>query len=75
MFLGFTALCLATVLANCLLAQAPQPANPQTPAPEKKGREYTISGPRDLWNAVSEVVSRIAKSKQLKLSSGTPTGN
>lgn len=29
-----------------------------------KGREYTISGPRDLWNAVSETVSKIAKSRQ-----------
>lgn len=32
-----------------------------------KGREYTISGPRDLWNAVSEVVSRIAKNKESKV--------
>lgn len=29
-----------------------------------KGREFTISGPRDLWNAVTETVSRIAKFKQ-----------
>lgn len=29
-----------------------------------KGREYTISGPKDLWNAVTEVVTRIAKSKE-----------
>jgi hypothetical protein len=28
-----------------------------------KGYEYTISRPRDLWNAVSEMVSRIVKSK------------
>jgi hypothetical protein len=31
-----------------------------------KGREYTISGPRDLWNAVTEVVSRISKSRQAR---------
>lgn len=31
-----------------------------------KGREYTIDAPRDLWNAVSEVVARIAKTKQTK---------
>ena len=37
-----------------------------------KGREYTISGPRDLWNAVSEVVSRIARSKESR--NGVPTG-
>ena len=40
---GLAPLCLALALCNCLLAQAPQPANPQTPAPEKKGREYTIN--------------------------------
>ncbi len=28
-----------------------------------KGYEYTISRPRDLWNAVTEIVSRIVKSK------------
>jgi hypothetical protein len=31
-----------------------------------KGREYTISGPRDLWNAVTEVVSRISKTRQTR---------
>ncbi|MBL8231097.1 MAG: acetyltransferase [Bryobacterales bacterium] len=31
-----------------------------------KGQEYTISKPRDLWFAVSEIVSRIVKSKQGK---------
>jgi hypothetical protein len=36
-----------------------------------KGREYTISGPRDLWNAVTEVVSRIAKSRQSRAKSTT----
>lgn len=36
-----------------------------------KGREYTISGPRDLWNAVTEVVSRIAKSHQTRLRAAT----
>ena len=35
-------LCLVLTFCNCLLAQAPQPANPQTPPVEKKGREYTI---------------------------------
>ena len=29
-----------------------------------KGYEYTISKPRDLWFAVSEMVSRIVKTKQ-----------
>jgi len=29
-----------------------------------KGQEYTISRPRDLWYAVTEMVSRIVKSKQ-----------
>jgi hypothetical protein len=29
-----------------------------------RGVEYTISRPRDLWNAVSEMVARIVKSKQ-----------
>jgi hypothetical protein len=38
-----------------------------------KGREYTISGPRDLWNAVTEVVTRIAKSKQTR--GAAPTGD
>jgi hypothetical protein len=31
-----------------------------------KGHEFTISRPRDVWFAVSEVVSRIVKSKQGK---------
>jgi hypothetical protein len=35
-----------------------------------KGREYSISGPRDLWNAVSEVVSRIAQTKQARETAG-----
>jgi hypothetical protein len=35
-----------------------------------KGREYTISGPRDVWNAVTEVVARIAQSKH----GAAPTG-
>ena len=42
-FRGLAPLCLALTFSNCLLAQAPQPANPQTPSPEKKGREYTIN--------------------------------
>jgi hypothetical protein len=37
-----------------------------------KGREYTISGPRDLWNAVTEVVSRISTTRQARAK--TPTG-
>jgi hypothetical protein len=28
-----------------------------------KGQEYTISRPRDLWHAVTEIVSKIVKSK------------
>jgi hypothetical protein len=38
-----------------------------------KGQEFTISRPRDVWFAVSEIVSRIVKSKQgkpLRASSG-----
>jgi hypothetical protein len=38
-----------------------------------KGYEYTISRPRDLWNAVSEMVSRIVKSKHGRLASVTPS--
>jgi hypothetical protein len=30
-----------------------------------KGTEYTISRPRDLWFATSEMVTRIVRSKQL----------
>jgi hypothetical protein len=33
-----------------------------------KGYEYTITRPRDLWFAVTEMVSRIVKSKQDKRS-------
>jgi len=40
---GLASLCVALTFCNCLLAQAPQPANPQTPRAEKKGREYTIN--------------------------------
>lgn len=29
-----------------------------------KGQEFTISRPRDVWFAVSEIVSRVVKSKQ-----------
>jgi len=36
-----------------------------------KGHEYTITGPRDLFNAVTEVMSRIAKSRQLRLRAST----
>jgi hypothetical protein len=31
-----------------------------------KGQEFTISRPRDLWFAVSEIISRVAKTKQGK---------
>ncbi len=31
-----------------------------------KGTEYTISRPRDLWNSVTEMISRIVKNKQSK---------
>jgi hypothetical protein len=31
-----------------------------------KGTEYTISRPRDLWNSVTEMISRIVKTKQNK---------
>jgi hypothetical protein len=34
-----------------------------------KGTEYTISRPRDLWFAMSEMVSRIVKSKHGRSSS------
>ena len=42
-FRGLAPLCVALTFCTCLLAQAPQPANPQTPPAEKKGREYTIN--------------------------------
>lgn len=38
-----------------------------------KGREYTISGPHDLWTAVSDAVDRMAKSRQTR-SSVAPSG-
>jgi hypothetical protein len=38
-----------------------------------KGQEYTISRPRDLWFAVSEMVSRIVKWKSGKRSSASAT--
>jgi VWFA-related protein len=41
--LSFALLCVAFPLSNCLLAQAPEPANPHAPSAEKKGREYTIN--------------------------------
>jgi VWFA-related protein len=40
---GFAIACAALTLPNCLFSQAPQPANPHTPPPEKKGGEYTIN--------------------------------
>lgn len=38
-----------------------------------KGYEYTISKPRDLWFAVTEMVSRISKSKQVRRGNTSPT--
>jgi hypothetical protein len=38
-----------------------------------RGTEYTISRPRDLWFAISEMVSRIVKSKQGRSAAVTPT--
>jgi hypothetical protein len=38
-----------------------------------KGQEYTISRPRDLWFAVTEMVSRISKSKQGRRSGTSST--
>ena len=38
-----------------------------------KGQEYTISKPRDLWFAVTEMVSRIVKSKQGRRSATSPS--
>jgi len=38
-----------------------------------KGHEYTISHPRDLWYAVSEMVSRTAKLKGEKRAFGAPS--
>ena len=38
-----------------------------------KGYEYTISKPRDLWYAVTEMVGRISKSKQVRRASTAPT--
>jgi len=42
-FCCFALICLALAVPNHLFSQAPQPANPQTPPAEKKGREYTIN--------------------------------
>jgi len=39
-----------------------------------KGTEYTISKPRDLWFATSEMVNRIAQSKHLKTSRALALG-
>lgn len=38
-----------------------------------KGQEYTISKPRDLWFATSEVVSRIVKSRTSRLAKNSST--
>jgi len=31
-----------------------------------KGREFTISGPRDLWNAIAEMVSRVSRTRPVQ---------
>jgi hypothetical protein len=38
-----------------------------------RGAEFSINRPRDLWFAVSEVVSRIVKSKQGKATASSPS--
>jgi len=38
-----------------------------------KGYEYTISKPRDLWFAVTEMVTRISKSKQIRRAGMSPS--
>ncbi len=38
-----------------------------------KGYEYTISRPRDLWFAVSEMVTRIVKLKHVRRAGATPS--
>ena len=40
---SFAIICLALAFSSDLFSQTPQPANPQTPPAEKKGREYTIN--------------------------------
>jgi hypothetical protein len=40
-----------------------------------KGVEYTVSRPRDVWFTVSEIVSRIVKSKQGKQLQSAASGN
>ncbi len=38
-----------------------------------KGQEYTISKPRDLWFATSEVVNRIVKNRSARLAQNSPS--
>jgi hypothetical protein len=38
-----------------------------------KGQEYTISKPRDLWFATSEVVSRIVNTRSARLAQNSPS--
>jgi hypothetical protein len=38
-----------------------------------KGQEYTISKPRDLWYATSEVVNRIVKNRSARLAQNSPS--
>lgn len=40
-----------------------------------KGTEYTISRPRDLWFAVSEMVTKIVKSRSVKRAAVVPASN
>jgi hypothetical protein len=38
-----------------------------------KGQEYTISKPRDLWFATSDVVSRILKARSGRIAQSAPS--
>lgn len=40
-----------------------------------KGIEYTISRPKDLWNAVTEIVSKVVQSKSEKKSAAAKAGS
>ena len=40
-----------------------------------KGREYSISGPRDFWNAMSEAVEKMAKQKEMRSGAGISGGS
>ena len=40
-----------------------------------KGTEYTISRPRDLWFATSEMLTRVARFKRLRAEASVATSN